>query len=136
MADQFLGEIRSFPFNFAPLGWAQCNGQLLAITSNTALFSILGTTYGGDGTTTFALPNLQGSTAAGVGTGTGLDELDLGEVDALVEDRAQAVPTAVTVARDMLSSVNTTQVAAVLPPEPTLVVNYCIALEGIFPPRP
>ena len=59
MSDQFIGEIRMFAGNFAPAGWAACNGQLLAISQNTALFSILGTTYGGNGTTTFALPNLQ-----------------------------------------------------------------------------
>ena len=59
MSDPYIGEIRSFGFNFAPVGWAQCNGQLLPISSNTALFSILGTTYGGDGKATFGLPNLQ-----------------------------------------------------------------------------
>lgn len=61
MADQFLAEIRIFPFNFAPTGWALCNGQLIAISQNTALFALLGTTYGGNGTSTFALPNLQSS---------------------------------------------------------------------------
>ena len=59
MAEPFLGEIRMFGFNFAPSGWAFCNGQLLPISQNTALFSLLGTTYGGNGTSTFALPNLQ-----------------------------------------------------------------------------
>ncbi|MGN8550852.1 phage tail protein [Bradyrhizobium sp. 13971] len=61
MSDQFLAEIRIFPFNFAPVGWALCNGQLMPISQNTALFSLLGTTYGGDGKSTFALPDLQGS---------------------------------------------------------------------------
>jgi len=61
MSEAFIAEIRIFPFNFAPRGWAQCNGQLMAISQNTALFSLLGTTYGGDGRSTFALPNLQGS---------------------------------------------------------------------------
>lgn len=59
--EPFLGEIRAFGFTFAPMGWAQCDGQLLQINQNTALFSLLGTTYGGDGKTTFALPNLQKS---------------------------------------------------------------------------
>ncbi|MDQ4124123.1 MAG: tail fiber protein [Actinomycetota bacterium] len=63
MADPFVAEIRIFPFNFAPKGWAFCNGQLLPISQNTALFSLLGTTYGGDGKSTFALPDLQGSAA-------------------------------------------------------------------------
>ncbi|MGY3441077.1 MULTISPECIES: phage tail protein [unclassified Bradyrhizobium] len=61
MSDQFVAEIRIFPFNFAPVGWAICNGQLMPISQNTALFSLLGTTYGGDGKSTFALPDLQGS---------------------------------------------------------------------------
>ncbi len=63
MADPFVAEIRIFPFTFAPKGWAFCNGQLLPISQNTALFSLLGTTYGGDGKSTFALPGLQGSAA-------------------------------------------------------------------------
>jgi microcystin-dependent protein len=68
MAEPFLGEIRAFSFNFAPTGWALCNGQLLAINQNQALFALLGTTFGGNGTTTFALPNLQGRVALGMGT--------------------------------------------------------------------
>ncbi len=63
MADPFVAEIRIFPFNFAPTGWAFCDGQLMPISQNTALFSLLGTTYGGNGQTTFALPDLQGSAA-------------------------------------------------------------------------
>ena len=79
MSDPYIGEIRSFGFNFAPVGWAQCNGQLLPISTNTALFSILGTTYGGDGKTTFALPNLQGNVVMGAGQGSGLSKRVLGE---------------------------------------------------------
>jgi len=74
MADPILGEIRTFAFNFAPTGWAVCNGQLLPINQNQALFSLLGTYYGGDGRTTFALPDFQGRVAVGTGTsaaGTG-----------------------------------------------------------------
>src|SRR6266404_6639525 len=79
MADAFVGEIRMFGFNFAPTGWATCDGQLLPISQNTALFSLLGTFYGGDGKSTFALPNLQGSTPIGQGQSAGLSQYFLGE---------------------------------------------------------
>jgi microcystin-dependent protein len=79
MADPFVAEIRIFPFNFAPKGWAFCNGQLLPISQNTALFSLLGTTYGGDGKTNFSLPNLQGSAPMHPQQGPGLSLHDLGE---------------------------------------------------------
>ncbi|MFK7748296.1 MAG: phage tail protein [Kordia sp.] len=77
--DPFIGEIVMFGGNFAPRGWAFCQGQLLAISSNSALFSILGTTYGGDGRTTFALPDLRGRTAIQPGTGPGLSTIKLGQ---------------------------------------------------------
>src|SRR5512132_2584602 len=79
MADPFVAEIRMFAGNFAPTGWALCNGQLLPISQNTALFSLLGTTYGGDGKSTFALPNLQDSAPMHPGQGAGLSLRDLGE---------------------------------------------------------
>src|SRR5262245_17603056 len=79
MADPFVAEIRIFPFNFAPKGWAWCDGQLLPISQNTALFSLLGTTYGGDGKSTFALPDLQGRAPMHPGQGPGLSLHDLGE---------------------------------------------------------
>jgi microcystin-dependent protein len=79
MADPFVAEIRIFPFNFAPKGWAWCNGQLLPISQNTALFSLLGTTYGGDGKSTFALPDMQGNAPMHPGQGPGLSLHDLGE---------------------------------------------------------
>ncbi len=79
MADPFVAEIRIFPFNFAPKGWAWCNGQLMPISQNTALFSLLGTTYGGDGKSTFALPDLQGRAPMHPGQGPGLSLHDLGE---------------------------------------------------------
>lgn len=79
MSDPFVAEIRIFPFGFAPVGWAQCNGQLIVISQNTALFSLLGTTFGGNGTTNFALPDLQGSAPLGPGQGPGLGMYDLGE---------------------------------------------------------
>jgi microcystin-dependent protein len=79
MANPFLAEIRIFPFNFAPTQWAFCAGQLLPISQNTALFSLLGTTYGGDGKSNFALPNMQGNVAIHPGQGPGLPLYDLGE---------------------------------------------------------
>jgi microcystin-dependent protein len=80
MTDQFLSEIRLFAGNFAPVGWALCDGQLIAISQNTALFSLLGTTYGGDGRTNFALPNLQASVPIQAGQGAGLSLRNLGDV--------------------------------------------------------
>ncbi|TPW76863.1 phage tail protein [Schumannella sp. 10F1B-5-1] len=79
MDEPFVGEIIAVGFNFAPRGWALCNGQLMPIAQNTALFSLLGTTYGGDGRTTFALPNLQGVSPIGVGQGPGLTYRGQGE---------------------------------------------------------
>ena len=79
MADPFIAEIRIFPFNFAPKGWAWCDGQLMPLSQNTALFSLLGTTYGGDGKSNFALPDLQGRAPMHPGQGPGLSLHDLGE---------------------------------------------------------
>src|SRR6266581_7312692 len=78
--DPFVAEIRIFPFNFAPKGWAFCDGQILPLSQNTALFSLLGTTYGGDGKTNFALPNLQGAAPLNSGQGPGLSLRGLGEI--------------------------------------------------------
>lgn len=80
MTDPFIGEIRIFAGNFAPRNWAFCNGQLISISQNTALFSLLGTFYGGDGRTTFGLPNLQGRHPIGQGQGPGLQPYTIGEV--------------------------------------------------------
>jgi microcystin-dependent protein len=80
MADPFVAEIRIFPFNFAPRGWAWCDGQLMPLSQNTALFSLLGTTYGGDGKSNFALPDLQGSAPLHPGQGQGLSLYDLGQI--------------------------------------------------------
>jgi microcystin-dependent protein len=79
MAEPFLGQIQSFGFNFAPKGWALCNGQLMSISQNSALFALLGTNYGGNGTTNFALPNLQGRTSIHFGQGQGLSAYVIGE---------------------------------------------------------
>lgn len=79
MADPFVGEIRSFGFTFAPRNWAYCNGTLVSIASNTLLFSVIGTTYGGDGNTTFALPDLRGRAAIHRGRGPGLSLYNMGQ---------------------------------------------------------
>jgi microcystin-dependent protein len=94
MSNQFLGEIRPFGFNFAPQGWAICAGQLMAISQNTALFSLLGTNFGGNGTSTFALPNLQGCIANAQGTGPGLSSYFIGETGGAVNVAltAQTIP--------------------------------------------
>lgn len=78
--DQLLGQIQAFGFQFAPQGWALCQGQLLSIAENNALFSLLGTTYGGDGQTTFALPDLRGRAPVGQGQGPGLSNIQLGQI--------------------------------------------------------
>src|SRR3954452_5291789 len=80
MSDPFVAEIRIFPFNFAPKGWAFCNGQLMPISQNTALFSLLSITYGGDGKSTFALPDMQGNAPMQPSQGQGLSLRDLGEM--------------------------------------------------------
>jgi microcystin-dependent protein len=79
MSEPFIGQLGLFPFNFAPRGWAMCAGQLLPISQNTALFSLLGTTYGGNGTSNFALPDLRGRVPNGQGAGPGLQPYDMGE---------------------------------------------------------
>lgn len=109
--DPFIGEIRLVGFNFAPVGWAFCNGQLLPIAQNTALFSLLGTTYGGDGRTTFALPDLRSRAALGMGQNPVLNTVQ-GESMTVNAGAGQGNGT-----------VN------------TLTLNYIIALQGIFPSR-
>jgi len=172
MADQFVAEIRLFPFNFAPQGWAFCNGQLLPISQNTALFSLLGTTYGGDGKSTFALPDLQGRVPLHHGDGPGLTSRMLGEsagsatvtlleseipshVHALrgsALDGDLSLPSPVRVlgnatgakpygsGTDVLLAGQALALAGGSVPhnnlQPYLTLNYCIALQGIFPPRP
>lgn len=174
MADAFIGEIRPFPFNFAPVGWASCNGQLLSIAQNTALFSLLGTTYGGNGTSNFALPNLQGSAALSFGNGPGLTPRVEGEAggesavtlltqqlpahthvpQGVADNTAPAYGPAGTVwATDVsgddaygpAASANVNLNAGALAVtggsqphnnvQPYLVINYCIALQGIYPAR-
>lgn len=174
MSDQFVAEIRIFPFNFPPTGWAFCDGQLMPISQNTALFSLLGTFYGGDGKSTFALPNLQGSAPMQTGQGQGLSERFLGEqggtetITLLVSeipihthtllaagsDPAESNdPTNNAIARSKNGNAYTTTLNPItqmavqaLPPaggslphnnmQPYLTLNFCIALQGIFPQRP
>jgi microcystin-dependent protein len=175
MADPFVAEIRIFPFNFPPRGWAFCNGQILPISQNTALFSLLGTTYGGDGKSTFALPDLQGSAPMHPGQGPGLSLRDLGEVGgsqsvtlliseipshnhslngrptAAVQPQTSPVGFAASRSNSRPYSPTDAQATgqmnftAVLPTGgglphnnmmPSLVLNFCIALQGVFPQRP
>ena len=162
MSEPFIGEIVMFGGNFAPRNWALCDGQLLAISSNTALFSILGTTYGGDGRTTFGLPDLRGRVPMHPGNGPGLSSRRLGE--RLGEEThfltAQEVPPAAVNSGlgDQLSpdghylaasSAATGNYAATATPNATLAgsggphnnmqpsqsVNFIIALQGVFPSR-
>lgn len=174
MSDQFVAEIRIFPFNFPPTGWAFCDGQLMPISQNTALFSLLGTTYGGDGKSTFALPDLQGNAPMQPGQGQGLSLRDLGEMSGvesitLLQSEmplhthtqfAQADPANLQIptntaclTRATGGSAYSTLVSGLQPMafqtaapaggglphnnmQPYLTLNFCIALQGIFPQRP
>lgn len=165
MSEPFIGQITLFAGNFAPRGWALCQGQILAINTNQALFSILGTTYGGNGQTTFALPDLRGRAALSSGQGPGLSSRDLGEVGGTETvtlttnqipqhthpigatqsastgsrpaDKVNAAGGAYSDTSD--AAMKPTGIAGGSQPhdnmEPFLVLNYIIALEGIFPSR-
>jgi len=172
MSDPFVAEIRIFPFNFAPQGWAWCDGQLLPLSQNTALFSLLGTTYGGNGKSNFALPDLQGRAPMHPGQGPGLSLHDLGETGgsetvtlleseipshshalmARMEDASTPAPAGNHLARvpgDQMYQTNPGSLVQMsdnaLPPaggdaphnnlQPYLTFYFCIALQGIFPPR-
>ena len=175
MSTPFVAEIRILGCNFAPKGWAFCSGQLLPISQNTALFSLLGTTYGGDGRTTFALPNLQGSAPMQAGQGAGLSLRNLGEAGGaqsvtLIETEmpahshgAQGVagaggqgPAPTTTWSDANERGISTHTASsaqnvTMSPQglaisggsqphnnlmPYLTLNFCIALQGVYPARP
>jgi microcystin-dependent protein len=174
MADPFVAEIRIFPFNFSPRGWASCDGQLLPISQNTALFSLLGTTYGGDGKSTFALPDLQGNAPMHPGQGPGLSLHDLGEMSG--SQTVTLLQSEIPVHSHGVSAANfpadiqspnpnvalarstggnayqtvTNQNLTLMSPQslapaggdqphnnmqPYLTLRFCIALQGVFPPR-
>ncbi len=178
--EPFVGQIMMVGFNFAPRGWAFCNGQLISISSNSALFSLLGTIYGGDGRTTFALPNLQGRCAVGMGHGPGLSDRRIGstfgsETVALNQnempshthqlmgsntDATTSDPTNGTLAKDNVTiergnpaipvngygsgAANVAMGASISNSggsqahnnmQPSIGMNYIIALQGIFPSR-
>lgn len=172
--DPFIAEIRVFGFNFAPKGWAECNGQIMPISQNTALFSLLGTNFGGDGKSTFGLPNFQGSAAIGQGQGPGLSPYYVGEeggaptvtllqteipihthqakgtnepaeVQAPAPDRALARSTPGFAWQSNTSSSlvpmnfqSTSIVGSSFPHNnmpPSMPLVFCIALQGIYPPR-
>jgi microcystin-dependent protein len=131
-----LGEVGLFAGNFAPRGWEYCDGQLLQIAQNTALFSILGTTYGGDGRTTFGLPDLRGRTAIGEGTGPGLSPRSLGsEIGVEEVTLTQAQMTShkhpLTPSSDMTGDTGGSQSHTNI--QPSTVLNYIIALYGVYP---
>lgn len=180
MSDQFVAEIRIFPFNFAPIQWALCNGQLMPISQNAALFSLLGTAFGGDGRSTFGLPNLQGNVPVCMGQGPGLSQYFIGEqggsqtvtltanenpthnhlVNVSTAEATTADPSGnvfangnYEVSRTQKGAIELyTPTAANVTLKPTaidpvggsqphnnlmpyLTLNFCIALQGIFPPR-
>jgi microcystin-dependent protein len=139
--DAYLGEIRMFGFHFCPLGWASADGQLLPISAYPALFSLYGTTYGGDGRTTFALPDFRGRVPIHVGQAPGLPRYEQGEEGAL----RQATPQTDTdsAERDRETGPSAVLVGeALVEEEPLddepryLAVRFCVCLQGIFPPRP
>lgn len=171
--DPFVAEIRIFGFNFAPKGWAFCDGQLLPLSQNTALFSLLGTTYGGDGKSNFALPDMQGNAPMHPGQGPGLSlhdlgetggsetvtllqseipnhshfmkdhDLDLGELNTSspVRSLAQSANASIYAPATNLVQMNFQMLALAGGDQPHnnmmpyLTLNFCIALQGVFPPR-
>ena len=173
MSDPFVAEIRIFPFNFAPTGWAMCNGQLLPISQNTALFSLLGTMYGGDGKSTFGLPDLQGNAPMFWGQGPGLSLYDQGQTGGsesvtLLQSEIPAhnhqasgasgsgptspanatwgagagrtpPPTYFSGSSNVTMAATALGIAGSSVPhnnmQPYLTLNFCIAMQGIFPPR-
>ena len=135
-ADPFIGEVGLFANNFAPRGWAFCDGQLLQISENTALFSLLGTTYGGDGRTTFGLPDLRGRTAIGEGNGPGLTPRSLGSktgVENVTLTEAQMPSHAHTLPPPSDTTGSTGGGQSHTNMQPSLALNYIIALFGVYP---
>ena len=131
-SEPFIGEIAMFAGNFAPRGWALCNGQLLPIAQNQALFSILGTTYGGDGRSTFALPDMRGRVAVHAGNGPGLSPYNLGKKGGA--ESVQLNPVNIAPNRNGKTQVGRTEPNA-SNVQPYVTINYIIALQGVFPSR-
>ena len=127
--DEYLGEILTVGFNFCPRGTLEADGRLLPISQNTALFSLLGTMYGGDGRTTFALPDLRGRVVVGAGQGPGLTERRLGERGGVETD--VAAPAVVHEGEG--STIGSTSTGNNMPPYLTL--KHCVVTQGIFPSR-
>jgi microcystin-dependent protein len=168
--EPFIGQLQLFGFNFAPVGWALCNGQLLSISANTALFSLLGTMYGGNGQTTFGLPDLRGRVPLHYGQGPGLSTYTQGEVggaESITLNKNEIAPHThgaqgsaagtskspsglVPGYNDAAPSYGAPDGTAMHPGmigpnaggqphenrQPYLVLNWCIAVEGIYPSRP
>ena len=139
-SEPFIGEIALFGGNFAPPGWAFADGQLLPISQNTALFSILGTTYGGDGRTTFALPDLRGRVPVGAETGPGLPQQRLGQRSGAETNVLNSMPRHHHTVENSEDQGDKTGDAGSAPPtiglmQPSLALNYIIALQGTFPSR-
>ncbi len=134
MTDNFVAEIRLFPGNFAPNGWAMTNGQLLSISQNTALFSLLGTFYGGDGRSNFALPDFRSRMPMNQGQGPGLSSRVVGEAGGgeTISLSPLAIPSAPPSPTVSASVGFRPQPQTV---SPFLVLTFIIALQGIFPPR-
>lgn len=132
--DPFIGTIQLFAGNFAPKGWAFCEGQLLPISGHTALFSLIGTTYGGDGRTTFALPDLRGRVPVQPGTGPGLSEIKQGQKGGVATHSLVDVSCPAEADKEQKNLIQTHYSKNNNLP-PFLGINYIIALEGIYPSR-
>jgi microcystin-dependent protein len=171
MADPFVSEIRMFAFSFPPKGWAFCDGQLIPLSQNTALFALLGTFFGGNGKSNFALPDLDGSVAIGQGQGQGLEDYYIGqtggsETVTLLQSEMPAHNHALQVSADLASErqpqgqdfaqgdgvnlYDTQSPTTTLNPQaltvngsslphnnmqPYVTMNFCLAMQGVFPPR-
>jgi len=133
MSEPFVGEIRMFGGNFAPRGWAFCDGQLLPIDQNTTLFSLLGTTYGGDGRTSFGLPDLRGRVPMHPGTGPGLSQHRLGEQSG--QEQVPLQQTKVATGDSVPATVNAGAGASLPNMQPYTCVSFIIALDGLYPSR-
>lgn len=134
MSEPFIGEIKMFAGNFAPRGYAFCDGTLLPIAQNTALFSLIGTIYGGDGRTTFALPDLRGRVPLHEGNGPGLTNRPLGQKAGTETESGSVLPIGSTNYAGSSSNRAAANVGA-NNMQPYLAVNFIIALTGVFPSR-